>query len=689
MNELKIKFNKNTLAKVNRELSWLSFNERVLFEALDSDVPVLERLRFLGIYSNNLDEFFRVRVGTLHRLIEKKYTNTLNYNPKEILNQIYLKLKEDEKIFNSAFLDIKKEMKLNGIQFISNNRISDQHLAWCRDYFKKNIRKGISPLLFKEDLKFPILKDKSIYLAIKLILKNKKIVYSLIEVPTEFFPRFIELPSHNEHHLVMMLDDLIRINLDEIYKVFDIYEAHAYTIKLTRDAELDMDSDFSKSDIGYLSKSLKQRNKGLPVRFIADKSIPKDLLNFLLSKNKITRQNVVLSGKYHNFKDFIRFPDFGLKHLKYPQIDSIPNLKIENSKTILNTIENDDVLLFYPYNSFTYLLDFLRESSIDPNVTEIKMSLYRLSNKSQIVNILSNAVKNGKKVTVIMEITARFDEANNIFWANQMKDEGIKVIYGHPELKVHAKLVYVAKKIGNVQKAYCNISTGNFNEITADVYSDLSLFSTDARLTKEVNQVFQFLEHHKPQTFKHLLVAPFNLRAEIISKINREILHCKNGKKGHIIFKINSLVDDEIIDKLYEARKVGVKVEIIARGICCVATEISPKYELKATSIIDKFLEHARVYYFFNDKNEEVYIGSADMMVRNIDYRVEVAAPIYDELIKKKIYKFLQLQLSDNMKSRIHNANMSNARHIPMKNNKKIRSQVEIFNWLLSENKKK
>lgn len=694
MNELNLNYNTNALPKVNRELSWLAFNERVLFEALDSNVPVLERLRFLGIYSSNLDEFFRVRVGTLNRIISDKNVDKLNYNPKELLAQIYLKIKEDEKIFNTAFLDIKKELKTNGIQFVSNIKISEEHLKWCRDYFKKNIRKGISPLLFKEDLKFPILRDKSIYLAIKLVLKSKKTVYSLIEVPTEFFPRFIEIPTANpEKHYVMMLDDLIRLNLDEIYKVFDFESVGAYTIKLTRDAELDLESDFSKSDLSYLSKTLKQRSKGLPVRFIADKSIPKDLLNYLQLKTKISKQNLVLSGKYHNFKDFMNFPDFGINKLKYPKIESLPNLKIEQEKTILNTIDKKDVLLFYPYNSFSYLLDFLRESSIDPNVLEIKMSLYRLSNKSQIVNILSNAVKNGKKVTVIMEITARFDEANNIFWANQMKDEGIKLIYGHPDYKVHCKLVYVLKKIGTRHKEYVNISTGNFNEVTADIYSDLCLFTSDFRITKEVAQVFDYLENRVEKKFNHLLVAPFNIRKELISKINREIKHKKAGKDAHIIFKLNSMVDDEIIDKLYEAKSIGVKVELIVRGICCVATELSIKKTIKAVSIVDKYLEHARIFYFSNNSSEECYISSADIMVRNIDYRVEVATPIYDKLILEKIKKFLSIQLSDNVKSRTHNEFMSNPKTNIPRQRKLIRSQIEIHKWLedmnIAESKKK
>jgi len=683
VNELKINYLANTLPKVNRELSWLAFNERVLFEALDSNVPILERLRFLGIYSSNLDEFFRVRVGTLNRLIMEAQIDKLNYNPKEILAQIYQKLKEDEKIFAIAFHDIKNEMKSHGIQILSDTELNEGQLKWCKDFFKKNIQRGITPLILGENQNFPILKDQSIYLAIKLTLQTSKRVYSLIEIPTDFFSRFIELPAAKKgEHRVILLDDLIRINLDEIYKVFNIKDASAYTIKLTRDAELDLDSDFSKSDLSYLSKSLMQRKRGQPVRFIADKTIPTDLLSFLLKKIKISKTNIVLSGRYHNFKDFMQFPEFGLKDLKYPKIESLPNYKLEGQRSMLEVIEKQDVMLFYPYNSFTYLLDFLRDASIDPYVVEIKMALYRLSSKSQIVNILTNAVKNGKKVTVIMEITARFDEANNIFWANQMIEEGIQVIFGHPQLKVHAKMVFIVKKVGKTRKEYCNISTGNFNEVTADIYSDLSLFTTNKNLTTEVGNVFNYLEYYKTYKFKHLLVAPFTMRTQILSKIKRETKCARAGNKAEIIIKMNSLVDDEIIDALYEAKDAGVNVQIVARGICCVATDIPKNRQPNAISIVDKFLEHARILYFYNNGDEECYISSADLMVRNLDYRIEVAAPINDPIILQKVKQFLTIQLSDNVKARMHNINMSNARNTKGGNRKKIRSQVEIYRWL-------
>jgi polyphosphate kinase len=683
VNELKINYLENTLPKVNRELSWLAFNERVLFEAIDSNVPVLDRLRFLGIYSSNLDEFFRVRVGTLHRLIIESHKERLNYNPREILVQIYQKLKEDEKIFATAFHDIKNEMKKCGIQILNEKELNEKQLTWCRDFFKKNIRKGISPLILKENQVFPTLRDQSIYLAVKLTLQTSKKVYSLIEIPTDFFSRFIELPSPKTgEHRVLLLEDLIRINLDEIYKVFNIKDVAAYTVKLTRDAELDLDSDFSKSDLGYLSKSLMQRKKGQPVRFIADKAIPEDLLAFLLKKIKISKNNVVLSGRYHNFKDFMQFPEFGLHHLRYPKIESLPNFKLEGQRSLLEVIEKQDVMLFYPYNSFTYLLDFLRDASIDPFVEEIKMTLYRLSAKSQIVNILTNAVKNGKKVTVIMEITARFDEANNIYWANQMIEEGIQVIFGHPQLKVHSKLVYIIKKVGRIRKEYCNISTGNFNEVTADIYSDLSLFTTNKNLTFEVGKVFNYLEYSKPYKFKYLLVSPFTMRSQILKKIQREKANALEGKKAEIIFKMNSLVDDELIDALYDAKASGVNVQLLVRGICCVALDIPKNNQLDAMSIVDKFLEHARILYFYNAGEEECYISSADLMVRNIDYRIEVAAPVLDPIILEKVKHFLKIQLSDNVKGRIHNDNMSNARNTISRQKRKVRSQIEIYNWL-------
>jgi polyphosphate kinase len=682
MNELKLAKLENTLPKLNRELSWLAFNERVLYEALDSHVPVIERLRFLGIYSNNLDEFFRVRVGTLQRLMGTKAMTSLGYNPRKIVTQIYQKLKEDEKIFDSAFNDIKRELKQVGIEFISDQTISQENKDWCNQYFLKQIRGGISPLLFREDLRFPILKDKSIYLAIKLELTDGKIVFSLIEVPTDFFPRFVVIPSQEQNlHQVILLEDIIRLNLVQIYKVFNIKSAEAFTIKLTRDAELTLDSDFSKKDMNYLSQRLSQRKKGAPVRFIADSDIPKDLLHFLTVKNKINKQNIVLSGRYHNFKDFMHFPNFGIPNLIYPAIESVRNPKFDGNKTILETIEKRDVALIYPYHSFDYLLDFLRESSIHPEVTEIKISLYRLANKSQIVNILTNAVKNGKKVTVVMEVTARFDEANNIFWSNQMKEEGIRIIYGHPEFKVHCKLAYVLKGNKNNSIEFANISTGNYNEVTADIYSDISLFTSDKRLTNDVAEVFRFLEGKQKPEFKNLLVAPFHLREAIIAKIEREIKQAKRGKKTQIIIKSNSLVDDEIIDKLYEAQKAGVKVKLIIRGICCLAIGQDPQNEIEAISIVDKYLEHARVYYFYNNGKHECFISSADIMLRNLDFRLEVAAPIFDESIILKILKFLKIQLSDNTKARYHNEYMSNP-HKSDLNSKKMRSQDEIYAWL-------
>lgn len=689
MNELKNLDKKSTILKINRELSWLSFNERVLYEAMDSEVPVLERLRFLGIYSSNLDEFFRVRVGTLNRLINNKLSKNLNYNPKKILAQIYLKLKEDEKIFRIAFKDIRKELREHGIYFLNEKSLETSQRKWLKDYFKKEIRQGVTPLLFKENLKFPVLRDKSIYLAIKMILKDARIVYSLIEVPTDYFPRFIEVPNKvDDKHYVILLDDLIRMNLLEIYKVFDIAEINAYTIKLTRNAELEMDSDISKSDFEQLSLTLKQRKKGIPVRFIADRNIPEDLLKMLIQKNNISRQNVVLSGKYHNFKDFMKFPNFGKKHLLYPVDEPIVNLKFEYTRTILQTIEEKDVLLFYPYNSFDYLLNLLREASIDPEVDIIKMSLYRLSKKSQIANILINAAKNGKKVLVIMELTARFDEENNMYWAQQMKEEGVQVIYGHPKYKVHSKLVYISKKTKSKKIEYCNISTGNFNEVTADIYSDLALFTSHPKITQEVNHVFNYLETLKPKKFNTLIVAPYNIRSTILNGIEQEIEHSKKGLKTEIILKVNSLVDDEIIDALYRAKEHGVEINLIVRGICCLSSETKhEKYPFHAVSIVDKYLEHARVYYFLNNGNPNCYISSADIMSRNLDYRIEVGVPIFDTTILNKIVKYLRIQLSDNVKSRILNSNMSNARY--QKNSKiKIRSQKEIFNWLEEENKK-
>ncbi len=442
--------------KHNREISWLSFNKRVLQEALDTSVPVLERLRFLGIYSNNLDEFFRVRVGTLNKLIGNNLAKSLNYKPEEVLDKIYQTLKKDEYYFARAFSQIKKDLATNGVFFLNETNLKADQLLWVKQFFKSNIRQGITPLILKDSLKFPSIKDKSIYLAIKMSQEEThKTQFSLIEIPTEYFSRFVEVPCKDtSKKYVMLLDDIIRVNLPEIFKVFEMDTFEAFTIKVTRDAELEIDNDISNSIVDKLSKSLKLRKKGKPVRFIADKRIPSDLLHYILKRSQISKRNVVLSGKYHNFKDFTKFPDFGMKHLLYEKNSPIPNIKMEMEKTIFNTISKKDVLLFYPFNSFDYLLNFLREASIDPHVNIIKMSLYRLSKKSQIANILINAVKNGKKVTVVMEVTARFDEENNIYWARQMEEEGIKVLYGKPNLKVHSKIVYITKKQNNKTKYF-------------------------------------------------------------------------------------------------------------------------------------------------------------------------------------------------------------------------------------------
>lgn len=672
--------------KHNREISWLSFNKRVLQEALDTSVPVLERLRFLGIYSNNLDEFFRVRVGTLNKLIGNNLAKSLNYKPEEVLDKIYQTLKKDEYYFARAFSQIKKELASNGVFFLNETNLKADQLLWVKQFFKSNIRQGITPLILKDSLKFPSIKDKSIYLAIKMSQEEThKTQFSLIEIPTEYFSRFVEVPCKDtSKKYVMLLDDIIRVNLPEIFKVFEMDTFEAFTIKVTRDAELEIDNDISNSIVDKLSKSLKLRKKGKPVRFIADKRIPSDLLHYILKRSQISKRNVVLSGKYHNFKDFTKFPDFGMKHLLYEKNSPIPNIKMEMEKTIFNTISKKDVLLFYPFNSFDYLLNFLREASIDPHVNIIKMSLYRLSKKSQIANILINAVKNGKKVTVVMEVTARFDEENNIYWARQMEEEGIKVLYGKPNLKVHSKIVYITKKQNNKTKYFCNISTGNYNEVTANIYSDISLFTSQPEIARDVANVFKFLETQKTQPFKKLMVSPFSTRSIILQGIENEIKAHKEGNNGLILFKMNSLVDDQIIDKLYEASQIGVKIKLIIRGICCLIPNLPGISEnIEAISIIDKFLEHARVYYFKNNPKEKLYISSADLMPRNIDYRVEVGVPIVDKLIQKKILNYLNLQLKDNQKSRYHDFEMSNL--MKREDIEPIRSQIEIYKWIQND----
>jgi polyphosphate kinase len=672
---------------INRELSWLSFNDRVLQEANDKSVPLLERLKFLGIFSSNLDEFFRVRVATNKRLLLVKSTKEQPINKKQIqdlLIDIHNKVIIQQAKFNKIYEEIIDELKGKKVYFIDEKRLNNLQLLEARKYFKEEVINTIFPLILDVKRTFPFLRDNTIYLACKLsnkLTKAKK--FALIPLPTKLKKRFYLLKEEGGTTYVMFIDDIIRANLDVIFSSIDYDHYEAYTIKLTRDAEIDIESDLSIDIVDNMRNSLKLRKKGEPVRLIYDSEIPSDLLKFINQKLKIKPEELIPGQRYHNFRDFISFPNIKKLNLKYKPIEPLYIKDLDNSRSIFDVIKTKDVLLSHPYQPFTYVIRLLREAAIDPDVTTIKITLYRVAENSNVVNALINAVKNGKKVIVLMEIKARFDEEHNIFWSNKLKEEGATVIYGIPGYKVHTKLCLIERKENKVSNFYAHMGTGNYNGDTAKIYCDHSVLTSNKKITSEINKVFTLILDFKPEKYKfnQLIVSPINMRSKFIDMIDNEIAHKKSGNPAYIKFKMNSLVDEQMIDKLYEASRAGVKVDLIIRGICCLNPDFSSvKNPINIVSIVDKFLEHARIYIFGNGGNEKIYMGSADLMTRNIDNRVEVTFPVLDSNIKNDLRSLFDIQQSDNTKARIidtYQINDYKSTKVPA-----IRSQEEFYNYL-------
>jgi polyphosphate kinase len=672
---------------INRELSWLSFNDRVLQEANDKNVPLLERLKFLGIFSSNLDEFFRVRVATNKRLLQVKSTKEQPINKKQIqdlLIDIHNKVIIQQAKFNKIYEDIIDELKGKKVYFIDEKRLNSQQLLEVRKYFKEEIINTIFPLILDVKRSFPFLRDNTIYLACKLsnkLTKAKK--FALIPLPTKLKKRFYLLKEDGGTTYVMFIDDVIRANLDVIFSSFEYDQFEAYTIKLTRDAEIDIESDLSVDIVDYMKNSLKLRKKGEPVRLIYDNQMPNDLLKFINQKLKVKSEELIPGQRYHNFRDFISFPSIKKLNLKYKPIEPLYIKDLDNSRSIFDVIKTKDILLSHPYQPFTYVIRLLREAAIDPYVTTIKITLYRVAENSNVVNALINAVKNGKKVIVLMEIKARFDEEHNIFWSNKLKEEGATVIYGIPGYKVHTKLCVIERKENKVSNFYAHMGTGNYNGDTAKIYCDHSILTSNKKLTAEINKVFVFIQDFKPEKYKfnQLIVSPINMRSKFIEMIDNEIAHKKSGNPAYIKFKMNSLVDEQMIDKLYEASRAGVKVDLIIRGINCLNPDFSSvKNPISVISIVDKFLEHARIYIFGNGGKEKIFMGSADLMTRNIENRVEVIFPVLDTNIKNDIRTLFDIQQSDNTKARIidtYQVNDYKPTKVPS-----IRSQEEFYNYL-------
>jgi polyphosphate kinase len=672
----------------NKEISWLSFNERVLQEANDPTVPLIERLKFLGISSSNLDEFYRVRVATLKRLalLGKKAKKIIGEDPLAVLQEIKKPaLKQHNKV-EITYNQLLQELAKENIFVINETQLLDGQSEFITAYFQNEVRPKLVPIMIDQIEQFPELKDGTLYLAVHMSRKDDpdKFKYALIEIPGDVLPRYLTLPAIGGNKYVILLDDVIRYGLNDIFSPLPYDTFRAYTIKLTRDAELDIDTDLAESYLSKIRRSLKQRKEGNPIRFTHDGAIDQELLKFLIKKLNLTKNDAIISGsRYHNNRDLIRFPKIGARNLSYPELKSLNHKDFEPSKSIFKAIHDKDILLHYPYQTYNYVTDILREASIDPKVSSIKFTLYRVAKNSSVMNALINAVKNGKSVFTVLELQARFDEEANIDWATRLRDEGVKVIYGIPGLKVHAKLCLITRKEKGKNFNYAIIGTGNFNEETAKSYSDHSLFTANKKLTAEVDKIFEFLENtYKLSTFKHLIVSPNFMRKKMNKLIENEIKNFKKGKTAYIHIKINHLTDPVLIGKLYRASEAGVKIRLIVRGMF----SLIPGYKgissnIEAISIVDRFLEHSRILIFANGGEEKYFLSSADLMPRNLDRRVEVICPIYDRDIKSELRKFFDIQWQDNVRARILDEALENKiRTDPAA--RPIRAQWEIYDYL-------
>ncbi len=675
---------------INRELSWLQFNERVLQEAMDTLVPIIERLRFLGIFSNNRDEFFRVRVASIRRMMQvvPGKEEKLGFSPRKLLKEITRTVEQQEVLFTNTFRNVISDLEKENIYFRNETQLSPLQETFVQQYFQEKVRPLLFPIILNNLSNPDALRDNSIYLALWLRDSSEKVSedFALVRVPSDIISRFLLLPckENKKHQYIIMLDDVIRFAMGDIFKPFGFDTFDAYTIKFTRDAELDIDNDIKKSFIELMEESLKKRKKGVPVRFVYDNEIPPHLLKKLLKKLRISDgDNLRGGGRYHNFKDFMDMPNPGSPNLVYPKLKPIPHPDFSRDASLFKAIKRNDILLHYPYHSFQYIVDLLREASIDPKVKSIKMTFYRAAHHSNVINSLINAARNGKSVTVYLEIKARFDEANNIYWAEKLREEGVNVIKTLPGFKVHAKLILIRRVEQSKNQYYTNISTGNFNESTAKFYTDSSLLTYNREIGKEVKEFFQLIESpFNPPKFKHLIIAPVQMRNFFMKALSTEIKNAKAGKEAWVIIKLNNLVDEKMVRKLSQASNAGVKIKLIIRGICVLVPGIKGFSEnISVISIIDVFLEHPRIFVFANGGNPTYYLSSADWMIRNFDHRFEVATPVYDNKLKQELYDILQIQLNDNVKARLVNSNPPN-RYKKTDSKQKIRSQMATYDYL-------
>jgi polyphosphate kinase len=676
---------------INREISWLSFNHRVLQEAADPSLPLMERIKFLGIFSNNLDEFFKVRVATVKRMMDydrnvsRDMRKMIGDKPKNILKNIQKIVIDQQAQFHQIYQKLIKDLEEENIFLINEDQLSPARAEFAKRYFEEEVRPVLSVIMLHNVDTFPYLKDKAIYLATKLTSIDESVEkeYALIEIPGNI-SRFLVLPSEGEKRYLIILDDVIRFCLKDVFAIFHFDKFEAYTIKITRDAELDVDNDLSQSFLEKISNSVSRRNKGQPVRFVYDRSIPDDMIKYIIKEMDLDDDdNLIPGGRYHNFRDFMDFPDFKMPHLVNAPHLPLPHWRIKPHSSIFDAISEKDLLLHYPYQRFMDLINWLREAAIDPRVTSIKITLYRVAKNSKVIHALINAARNGKAVTVIIELQARFDEKANIYWSRKMEEVGVRVMFGIRGLKVHCKLILITRKEGRAMVNYAGISTGNFHEGNAKVYSDTTLLTRDLRISAEVKKVFLFFDNtFKTFSYKSLILSPNHARRRLMNLIDNEIKNKEAGMDAWIIIKTNSLVDKDMIKKLYQASDGSVEIRLIIRGTCSlIPSEPGLSDNIRGISIVDAFLEHSRIFVFCNNNRNQYYISSADWMTRNLDNRIEVTCPVYDPDLQEELRTQIELQWNDNVKARILNRNQDNQYR---SNDKKslVRSQHEFYKYL-------
>jgi polyphosphate kinase len=669
-----------------RELSWLSFNARVLQEAQDPSVPLIQRVRYLGIFSNNLDEFFRVRVAEVRRLISISSGNRRQM-AKDLLAEIQRRVVSLQRDFEAIYFDLMAELRKRKIYLINERQLDNKQQSFVERFFHDSVLPELEPIMLGDDQGIPNLTDESLYLAV-ILETDRGEQFALLEVPTDRLPRFVEIPkkSRRTGRVYIVLDNIIRACLPQVFRgIFRIERAEAFCFKFSRDAELELDASINESLIERFATSLKQRQRADAVRFVYDEDMPERLLNHLRRRFSFGKyDSLIPGGRYHNSKDFLSFPNAGPKYLEFKPLPPIAVARLEAEGSILDHIRDKDVLLYYPYHPFDYIIDVLKSAAIDPDVLSIKICLYRVASDSRIADALINAINNSKRVMAVVELAARFDEQANIQWAHRLTEAGVEVIFGIPGLKVHSKLFSIERRERGQIRYYTHVGTGNFNEKTARLYTDFALLTYDQTIGRDVAQVFDFLKYtYRRPDYKKLLVSPHSSRPGLLRLIDREIRHAKEGYRAGMILKCNNLVDRELTEKLYEASAAGVEIKLIIRGMCSLLPGVPGISDnIEAISIVDRYLEHPRVYVFHNRGEPEYLIGSGDLMTRNIDYRVEVLCPVEDEDAQVMLQNILDQQLNDNVKARTLDAGQTNQMPSEERRAAAIRSQETIHRYL-------